>query len=182
MKTIKYRFGFSLIEALIIMSLIVGIAVWSVSIFSDLWQKQQADHVTETIRGVLGRARLYSMTYGQSVVVCGIEKINNVETCSRDWSKKMMTFIDQNGDKQLSDGETQLENIILLAHDSVDQVLKNKSAYFSYRKNGILSASAASIFYCPNTTDIRYRRKIIINVTGRVRIEKEAAITPSDPC
>lgn len=180
--------GFSLIELLAVLFIIALGAEGVAGYFGGVVNSDRADAAAKDLAGVLSRARIYALEFGEEVVVCGVNAKSVVQgnhsACSNDWSLGVVAFVDKvkestsNKIRELSIADQLLEVSALGQSMRGVRIIKNQqdTPFFFYRANGVLSESNATVFYCPNIKDIQFRRGVILNFSGRVRIERGGEI------
>lgn len=159
------RKGFSLIDLLIVLSIIsitLGIGIPS---FDHLLKQNQSRTTMRQLATVLNYARTLAVSSTEVVTICPWQ--NN--SCGKDWQKGLLIFIDKNnnGKRDHSENVDRVE-LTDLSGDLRWRAFGSKR-YLKYRPSGSAFQQNGSFTYCPENLDPRYAHQLIINNSGRIR-------------
>jgi len=150
MKNNMYRYnGFTLIEVLISLAILLIVTAIGVPSFIDLTIKVKVDKEISLLYRLLLTARNTAINSGQTITLC---PLNNQNQCSADWTLPLYVFSDSNDNKQF---EPQINERIITMKAAInhqDKLQYGKSRIgLSYAPTGHLSGwgQNATFKYCP---------------------------------
>ncbi len=154
--------------------------------FAEIGERWRADRVASTVATVLRSARGYSLKYRDTVMVCGVRRLGVAQqACISDWSRGVIVFIDADRNRRYTDGDEKLDEFAFGMVNPGAVLCKNRVnvGAIGYIYNGTLNPSTlASVYFHSSTRETQFRRRIIVNMAGRVRVEKGGEITRDFPC
>lgn len=163
---VKIR-GITLVEIIIavcITSLLVAIGTPNLN---QLYQGYRAKMAIKTIQQHIISARNYAISYQTRVTVCPLDENN---ACTDDWINGFTIFTDNKNYSQLDpDEKVFIKSPPFHQQDFItynNQVIK-------FLPTGLASGNAGTLTYCPDRFDSKYNQSIVINNSGRVRIEQK---------
>ena len=158
--------GFTLIEALIVVSIAAIIGLISLSSFNRLITDIREYNTIARVSACVDRARLLAVTRNERVGVCSLA---DDKRCSEDWNGNYWAeFVDANGNRQLDSGEK-----IVFERPRNSQVDARWSNWLrddtiTYQSNGTV-VSNGTLYLSENGKTFA---KLIFNKGGRLRLEK----------
>lgn len=162
----KMMKGFTLIEILVALAILVSLTAIAVPSFAELTVKVRVDNEISHLYRMLLTARNAAVNTGIKTTVCPL--VNNV--CSDNWALSVYVFSDQNNNKVF---EKHLNEEILLTKDAIQQsdklqYGKNRTAV-TYTPSGHLSGwgQNGTFKYCP-FNHAALSRGLIVATSGRV--------------
>ena len=157
--------GFSLIELLVIISIVALFAVLTIPLYRDFSQHLTADTVIRALERNLAFARSTAIAHEQIVAICPI----GVEAdCGSNWSNGYWIFY--------QDTSTSTPHILRRIDDIKGQLqwrgFPNKQVLM-WTADGKLNEQNGTFTYCPANGDEYYARTLIISKTGRMRFSRQ---------
>jgi len=176
-----FNAGFSLIELLValsVMAILVGVAIPA---YSNMLTSHRLTSQSNAFLSTLHLARSEAIKRNGRVVVC---KSSSGESCASggDWEQGWIVFHDINNNASLDDGEDLLRRGQALAEGFFMTGKPSVAAYVSYTPLGLTKKTsgafqAGTIKLCRSGTSGGEARQVVINITGRSRIDKTATIS-----
>lgn len=158
--------GFTLLELLISLSIIVILLTLALSLSSDLIAYYRRDVAAKRLLSALNAARSAAMSQGRVATLCPSE---DKKTCDGDWQHDLLIFIDVAADGHVDNDDTILHVYNKLAYGQLQLNAFPTSRYFRFAPNGFPSNQNGHFSFC-------YKNKgwkIIINRLGRLRLQAE---------
>jgi type IV fimbrial biogenesis protein FimT len=155
--------GFTLLEVLIsitVLYVVLGIAAPSAKRILDVHRiAADINHTSAIIRF----ARTFAISQYQTTKICPAP---DHTTCTRNWNKSLIVFVDTNNNN-LRD----IDEPLLAASSGLNKQHKMKGPNTSIRfyENGE-NASPASLTVCPKSNDSTLARAIYVSLQGRIRL------------
>lgn len=153
--------GFSLVELGIVLAVVMTIAGLSQPMLAKLYAKHQIQSQTNVLLFFLQSVKMLAIQQHSYVTVCpSTNKLN----CSKDWSKPLIAFINNNRNNQVDDNDE-----ILLVQDGTPRLAVNRNVlHFS----PVFSAAntTATLKLCGKSSTLK--RALVISNMGRVRLER----------
>ncbi len=158
--------GFTLIEILVALAILVSLTAIAVPSFAELTVKVRVDNEISHLYRMLLTARNAAVNTGKDTTLCPLA--NNV--CVEDWALPLTVFTDANNNKIF---EKHLDEKILKEKPAIPSL--DKLQYGKHRKGVTYSASGAlsnwgqngTFKYCPNN-HAGQSRGIIVATSGRL--------------
>ena len=167
--------GATLIETIVILGLISLLLSFGLD-FNALIENNKSSSAINSFVDAISLVRQTAIYTRLPVVLCPRAQDKDGEPiCGthEDWVKGLLVFIDNNDNAILNKEER-----ILKVFSSFPQ--KSKIYWRSFRnkayltmKYGFTDWQNGHILYCPPNGDLKYARKITINVAGRVRLHED---------
>lgn len=167
--------GFSLIEAMaamVVMVLLTGVALPA---YRHLVQRQRVDAAMHLLTAYMASARLTAVNLRTVTVVC---PSNGQGGCRQDgdWSEGWLMFLDKDGNRQPDDPRDILRDERAPIHPSLRIVSGSGRPQLRYLPDGRSSGSNLTVRLCQ---DDALLGSVIVNNAGRVRATRPAR---SQPC
>ena len=163
--------GFTLLELLTSLAIICIILTVGLPAFSNVLENSTRKDTIYQLIGMLNFARDTAVSSSTNVVICPTE---NGTTCNstRDWSEKLLVFVDSNKNHELDEEETLLKTF---DYDRKKQSLNWKSfgnkSWLSFYADGSTGFQSGRIYYCYDEgKEAKDKSQIIVYRTGRSRI------------
>lgn len=164
------RSGFTLIELMIVLSIMSIILILSFPSFNRLMAQSQLNTARYDVSTFINMARTLAITRGKRVVLCPSLDQDNCHN-EGEWHRGMIVFHDPNRNRMHDPDEE-----ILLANDPMGPGVKVVSSRFrrkiSYLPSGLSSGTNLTIRLCHDTESVP-SQAIIVSNTGRLRIKKD---------
>lgn len=163
--------GFSLIETLVVISILAIFAVFAIPMFGDLTQNNRMRAQVSNLVGQFAQARTEAMRRGFRVTMCP-----GTETgCSgNQWENGLIAFVDIDADGVRDSGE---EIILVGAALTGNNTMRSDqfSTFISFRYDGAStavdgSANPGSFVVCDSRGFGEHARALNILATGRIKI------------
>ena len=163
--------AFTLIELLIVISIVMIVLGYAIPSFSDLINRSKVDAKVSRLAQTLQLSRSVAITNNTKVTMC---PVNESLSCSSDWSTGYISFIDSNGDRKFNPGEK-----LLFQHFSQEPKSKTRWRAFGHRRSlqwlgtGITNHQNGTFELC-YADEQKLFRAIFITKTGRIRYSKDS--------
>ena len=158
--------GFTLIELLVTLAVVAIVVTIGMPSYSALMRHYQMTSAVNGMVSLLTLARVEAVRRQTLITVCPTA---DEQTCATDWSLPVMIFADPNRDETRGSDEPLLR---VLSPSSTTSWTANLN-YFQYRANGMVNGTMGSLFYCHESRELEYARRLVINLGGRVRLSQD---------
>jgi len=159
--------GFTLIETLVAMAIVISLFTIALPSFAELIIKIRVDNEISSLNRLIFVARNTAINNSNNVTLCPLDHEN---TCNNSWNKVLSVFVDSNNNKifEPHDGETIISVKSAIADNDKLQYGKKRIG-LTYSATGHLSGwgQNATFKYCPKGHD-NFSRGIVIAVSGRI--------------
>lgn len=162
--------GFSLVELMVVLAIVALMALLAVPSLMMFVHTSTVKAATTELASAIHYARAEAVKRGWPVSVCKSATIHaSHPSCSRAarWSDGWLIFVDKDADGVVDQDETSLR-VGKPPSSEIDITSSNFSNRISYLATGA-SNNNGSFTLCAN----KIARRIVINKTGRMRIESE---------
>ena len=166
----KKNLGFSLIEALVILTIFTIITSISIPYFNNFFADQEATKTLRILNSFLKSAKSEAAVRHLNVVICS--SVNGYKCENNHWNDKLLLFVDLNKNRQI-DSEDQIlhsEKLSLKYGQLTWQGALNSSNIVFNKELGLPIGYNGSFYYCNSTTPIFHQ--IILSKMGHIRTEK----------
>lgn len=173
--------GFTLIEMMVVVSLLLIIGAQAVPSMSESLSKvRQRGHLS-TVMNFLQLARTEAIFQNKTMIMC---KSKDQKKCdsNADWSDGWIIFSDKNKDHQLNDGEKMIFSHARLVNQSkiMYKSFSGGEDYVKFYSEGYSHTNGTFIF-C-NRYGIENTRTIVISRSGRIRAEDKPSVGIQRKC
>lgn len=161
--------GFSLLELIIVLSIVAIIATYAAPSFDILLKKSRQRSALSELISVINLARNTAIQEQVPVTLC---PLTTSQKCGSDWSRPLTAFRDPGLKKQTSN-QGQILRVVQLnsyGHLTGKTGIRN---YFRFRPSGLAEEAIGNIVWCPKDNDNRYASQIRINMGGRPFVSKD---------
>ena len=162
--------GYTLLELLVTLSLTALLATLSAPVFSDLAMKARLDAATDRLHEAIRHTRSAAVARGAPVVM---------RATSDGWERGWTVFVDDDADGHYQSGEYRLRaanplptSITVTANAGIGEALHYQADGGTRRPSGSLQMGTLHVCQRGAAGMIRASRSIIINASGRPRIEQ----------
>ena len=161
--------GFSLIETLVVVAILVIILLFAHNNMSH-WRKiQNANRVVSEIIHLVHFSRNYALNQRKAVTLCGS---SDAKKCDHYWAIGMLLFADANKNSVIDGSESIIKVIPLNINNTLHwNGFGGKRIIFE--STGITYASNGSFTYCEADKNPLYSRQVIISRGGRARLSQD---------
>jgi type IV fimbrial biogenesis protein FimT len=168
----KHASGFTLPELLVVLAIISVSITIAAPAYSEWAQQTQSRTVIGKLARAISHARNIAITHNSYAVICASS--DNV-TCSSDWTKPLIIFIDKNRNGRVDNDERLLSHYKLLPEGAkLTWRGFGSNRYIRYRPTGLTDGSNGSITYCARGGKLKHARQIIIARGGRLRFARDS--------
>jgi len=159
--------GFTLIEILVAMAIVIALSSIALPSFADLLIKIRVDNEISSLNRLIFVARNTAINNSKNVTLCPLDDEN---TCNNSWNKVLSVFVDSNNNKIFEplEGETLISVKSAIVDNDKLQYGKKRIG-LTYSATGHLSGwgQNATFKYCPKGHE-KFSRGIVIAVSGRI--------------
>ncbi|MDO6563633.1 GspH/FimT family pseudopilin [Amphritea sp. 1_MG-2023] len=155
--------GFSLIELMVVLSILVILITIGVPSLSGYLNSQRLNTVTQLIKDSYSQARYEAVSRKKAVTLCPLD-ISTV-SCGKQWGEGVMVYIDENGDGAFNMADDQRLRQADFP-EGVTVTLKNRSQV-RISSSGATSDSGTFLISVSGSTT---QNSLIISSAGRIRL------------
>ena len=159
--------GFTLVELLLVLSIMSILFSLSLPNFQAMHAQRQADVVIKKLSEAIQLARMSAIRTGKLVILCRSDR--GVE-CSGQWHDGIIVFSDGNGDRKINQDDV-LQRFFTFPGIGGSlrwRAFQNRQ-YLQITSQGFTRYQKGIFTYCPNDGDASLARQLIINRTARIR-------------
>ena len=157
--------GFSLIETLVVVAILVIILLFAHNNMSHWRKSQNAYRIVSEIIHLVHFSRGYAITAKRPLTLCGS---NDTQNCTHDWAIGALLFEDANRNGIIEGNDKLIKFIPLNTHSLlVWKGFGGKRMIFEH--SGITAASNGTFTYCELDKAPLYSRQVIVSRGGRAR-------------
>jgi len=159
--------GFTLLELLIVMLVLMILISVSLPDFSQMIEARRSDLTIRRLAHAVETARISAITYGSLVTLCRSQ--DGIE-CGGQWQQGILIFTDSNGDRQLNQQDTVVRHITFPDINGTIRwrAFQNRQ-YLQITSQGFTRYQNGNFTYCPDNGEATLARQLIINRVARVR-------------
>ncbi|MDX1573001.1 MAG: GspH/FimT family pseudopilin [Methylophaga sp.] len=162
-----HRKGLTLIELLIVIAIVSILAAIAMPSFNDLLRRQAINGQANALFSMLYLARSEAIKRSSVVTIC---KSSDGQNCGGNWSDGWMMFADQNKDGAMDAGDTMITQGRISEKIAVGWVAFGSNNYIRFTPRGMTLAQNGTFTVCPENTDEKLARSVVVSKTARVRI------------
>ncbi len=170
MRKINKINGYSLIELLIVVSIVGLLVALSAPSFQDTIESTNTNSQIKVMLTTLNLARSEAIKRGQDVTLCASDDGTDCDINA--WSEGWIVFVDNNGDANGAGGSVDGGDEIIRVYDSLGaaSTLTFTSNLFSYNSLGFsVNGGTETFLLCPSSGNSANARSIVIGPSGRGR-------------
>ncbi len=166
-KRIKRIRGFTLIELMVVLTMVAILATLAAPSFQSSIARQQLKIAASDLLVSVMQARNEAIKNNRQAIVQPL--------VSTDWSKGWRIYVDMNNDKDYTEGTDSLVTTVPAAGDSVGayEVVRNAAVgnLIGFDPNGfVLGRDAGRVVFSSSILGTSYKKGVVISITGRARI------------
>ena len=161
--------GFSLLELIVVISIIAILIIANTSITTNQKHRQFAEQQFSLFQQALQSSRRFAIIKNHTITLCPI--VN--KRCVNQWNLGFKAFIDNNANLQLDSDDQiidawQVESST--GSNSHSQVLswRNNNRYLRFNSSGFINAPG-TLKYCIERGEEAYSGDLIVSRSGRIR-------------
>ena len=164
----KNQRGFTLLELMVCISILVILAVTAIPSFSEVIKRNKTQTHMNNIYHLLVFARSESVSYNKPVTICpSRDQVSCIQ--SRDWSNKyLLVFYNDNYD-DTHDSDERIARIFKTGKEGSKLLwrsFRNKS-YLTFMPIGLTDYQSGNITFCPEGLDRTEAKILVMNIAGR---------------
>ncbi|HQV22075.1 MAG: GspH/FimT family pseudopilin [Moraxellaceae bacterium] len=161
--------GFTLIEALITITILCIITLFAHANLSAWLKTQNAKRVTSELIHIVHASRAYAITGRRPFTLCGS---SNGLNCDNQWAIGALFFEDANRNG-IIDNNDQIIRYTPLNTKTTLQWKGFGGQRLVFESTGLTSASNGTFTYCEFNKDPLYSRQVIVSRGGRARLSPD---------
>lgn len=163
--------GFSLVELMIVISIVSILASLALPSFESFLRKRQMVGASDLFYTSLYLARTEAVKRNSTVTIC---KSSDATNCGGSWSEGWLMFEDTNNNGNLDDGE-----VLITSGSPINGYLLTWSAfgsnsYIRFYKNGMTSSHNGTFKFCPDDLNPKFANAVIVSKTARIRVAQDS--------
>lgn len=158
--------GFSLIELLITLSIIVIFLLLTFPDFSQLYQHNQTTTIVNQLLTAINFARSQAITQNKIITLCGSA---DAAHCDGQWQKGQVISIDDSAQMLRTYPALPLGDRLVWRSNL------GKNNYLKLAPTGFTDGQNGSFYYCPKYPKIQDGAIIVVALSGRARVEYDVA-------
>jgi len=169
MKTMpKRNNGFTLLELMMVLCVAIILSMAMTTVGHDWYGAHRATYEINRLLGAVEFARSSALDLGQVVTLCPSE---DGETCSQDWSRGYLIFVDRERKGKIKDGKDRLQIFEALPKGaSLEWRAFPTDRYVQFAPSGFTREQNGTFYYCPDQSDDKFARALIVDKSGRARV------------
>lgn len=171
--------GYSLIELLIVISIVGILAALSAPSFQDTIEASNTNSQIKVMLTTLNLARSEAIKRGQDVSICASD--DGADCTADTWSDGWLVFVDNNGDADGDAGSVDAGDEIIRVYDSLGaaSTMTFTTDLFAYNSLGFSATGGNQTFLlCPASGNAANARSIAIGPSGRGRRVEDGLACP----
>ncbi len=167
MNEVKHSHGFTLLELLVVVSLIIIVTSLAFPYFGQLLQGSYAEAERTQLLHTIQLARSEALIRGRPVSLC---KSSNQTTCGGEWWQGRMVFVDE----QQNGGIQQHEQILSVFQATANnaklywRAFPRHQDYLQFLPDGTTQAENGSFWYCSSRA-VYPAWAVMVSKSGRAR-------------
>jgi len=162
--------GFTLVELLVTLALILILSGLAAPAFTNLFQDNRARLVTDQLRQLINLARTEAIRSGVTITIC---PSTDQQNCSTDWQAPIIVFTDSNRNRTIDHNDRVLRQLDLLRENETLQLrASSNKKYLQFNALGQPHGTFGNFTYCRDNL-LSSARRLTINFVGRVRAHKD---------
>jgi len=163
--------GFTLIELMVVISIIAILASLAVPSFADMIRRQKSSGEANVLFSLVYLARSEAIKRNSIVTIC---KSLDANQCGGTWSDGWIVFQDNDKDGSRDAGETLISSGVMGNEYQLSWSAFGSNNYIRFTQNGLTLSQNGTFVLCPNDNDVKYARAVVISKTARVRLPKDS--------
>ncbi len=164
--------GFSLVESLVTVTLLVVLASLALPALQELRERNRVTASANQLLAHIQLARLRAVLDASDVVICPSTDGAICASDARAWSQGWLVFMDRNPQQQPQFDPDDDSLLLVHRHDPGGAQVYGSPAYIRYYPSGY--ATNRTLTLCARSAP-QHTRAIIISIVGRARVSSAAA-------
>lgn len=170
----RQNLGFTLVEALTVLTIISIGLVLGIPSYKGLMERQRASTAMHLLTAHMASARSTAISYRIPTVVCPSNRAGGCRT-DGDWSQGWLMFFDKDGNRQPDLREDILRDENAPVHPSLRILSSASRSQLRYLPDGRSAGSNLTVRLCREGMLLG---QVVVNNWGRIRSEKGSGSTP----
>lgn len=163
--------GYTLFELLVVIAICAVTASFAITSAQAFFKREEARRVIDNLRILIQTGKTHALTHRRHLTICGSLDGKN---CHPDWNSGLLLLEDANNNGVQDGSDQVLQYIALNIAPSTLSWSGFGGPRLSIENTGITFAGNGAFTYCRQDQDLLYRRQLIINRGGRVRLSKDS--------
>ncbi|BBB27729.1 GspH/FimT family pseudopilin [Amphritea japonica] len=155
--------GFSLIELMIVLSILVILLTIGVPSLVGFVRSQKLESAVQLFKDGYSQARYEAVSRQETIHICPLNNVTN--RCGNNWDRGMLTFNDLNGDSQFDPAVDRL--LRQSAFPEGVGIVWNQIGFLKIGASGGINKNGTFIIQVRGDS---YSKRLVISPTGRIRI------------
>jgi len=163
--------GRTLIELLAILTITMLLTSQAYQGLSGFFARQTSTSQINWLIGAIHFARHAAIVHRTTITLC--PGTAQSRACEGDWQNGLIAFSDRNKDAMINGDDRIINHIAAIqAHGTFTWRSFQKRKYLQMTEQGHTNYQNGNFVYCPRNQKLAAPRQIIVNVQGRVRINR----------
>ena len=158
--------GFSLLELMIVVSIVSILAGIAIPSLSTLINNSLADTAQADLRRAIAATRNLAVSTRSVATLCPDRN------CAGNWGDGYLMFSDKNNNARVDDDETIYQRFRSNKKIRIDWRGSGRANYLKFSATGV-ARQFGRFHLCPTESDISKARAMVINRQGRIRIYRD---------
>lgn len=163
--------GFTVIEMMIVISIIGILAAVSLPSFESFLRKRQMVAASNSLYINLYLARSEAVKRNETVTIC---KSTDSLSCGGAWTDGWLMFEDKNSDGKLDNSEAILGSGTSFKGYTLSWTPFGSDKYIRFYRNGMTTSHNGTFKFCPLDGDSKFATAVIVSKTARIRISRDS--------
>ena len=162
--------GFTFLEILITLTIAMNLCALAIPGFKTILGNIHAEMAMSQLYRAIQLTRSEAIKTNSIVTICPSE---DGYQCHFDWSKGYIVFIDKNANGEI-DPEDQIIHVFNSVKGGGKMIWKNfrHKNYLQMNSLGLTTSQKGTFIYCAKDKNSAFTRALIVNISGRLRVEK----------
>ena len=164
-----YMRAFSLLEFIIVLSVVGIVAGFAAPSFNKIIATSQVNALQAKLQSAIYLARSAAVSQKETIAFCPYAKSG----CSKNWSNGAMIFTDKNNNQLIDNDDILLETITLYSKNfNVDWRASAGRKFLRFSPSG-MAKEFGRFTLCYKNNDLSLARSLVINRQGRLRAYRD---------
>jgi type IV fimbrial biogenesis protein FimT len=160
--------GYTLIESMLAVAIVGILSALALPSFAKMIQRQQTQTTRDGIFSLVQNARTIALANQQNVVLCG--SADGVKCSSnRQWQRQMLSFVDQNKNRQ-PDGN---DKMLVIVELNPQIAVHASRSMLVYKADGSARGTNLTIKVCSRAQPRAEGATVVVANSGRARMDRD---------
>ncbi len=161
--------GLTLIELIVTTAIVSAVLLIALPDLTKTVERSVLRNKTTYIKTLIQLTRSSAIKHGGLAILCAL---NSKGTCTENWHKGITIFVDKNNNYKLDSDDILIRSEqVLQDTQSVKLKMSAHKNHIVYNSQGVTHGTFGSLYFCRRNSMLSYSQKLIINRSGRVRVE-----------